>query len=152
MKEAGFSSIPPIDRTLIRCYHTGPEWTWERWPWRGTPHSPKLQPCWNLTMGLFSVISGHSLGGGLSLLQRSSRSILQPQPTGQSLFRIRSFIYIACIFWTSCMWITYNQRPSGHIWWCNGWQALLAKRHEWVQVSLGAPFVWPCTTSKQRSS
>ena len=47
----------------IRCYHSGPEWTWERWQWRGTPHSPKLQHCWNLTIRLFSVISGHSLGG-----------------------------------------------------------------------------------------
>ena len=54
----------PIDRTLIRCYHSGPEWTWERWQWRDTPHSPKLQHCWNLTIILFSVISGHLLGGG----------------------------------------------------------------------------------------
>ena len=27
---------------------------------------------------------GHSLGGGLSLLQRGSQCILQPQPTGQT--------------------------------------------------------------------
>ena len=24
------------------CYHSGPEWTWEQWQWRGTPNSPKL--------------------------------------------------------------------------------------------------------------
>ena len=57
VKEARFSSILPIDRTLIRCYYSGPEWTWERWQWRGIPHSPKLQHCWNLTIRLFSVIS-----------------------------------------------------------------------------------------------
>ena len=52
-----FSSIQPIDRTLIRCYHSRPEWTWEQWQWRGTPHSQKLQHYWNLTIRLFSVIS-----------------------------------------------------------------------------------------------
>ena len=51
-----FSSIWPRDRT-IRCYHSQPEWSWERWQWRGTPHSPKLQHYWNLTIRLFSVLS-----------------------------------------------------------------------------------------------
>ena len=85
------SSIWPIDRTLIRCYHAGPEWTWERRQWRGTPHSPKLQHCWNLTIRLFSVISRILIGrGGLTPLQRSSRCILQPQPTGQKIWIERS--------------------------------------------------------------
>ena len=35
----------------------GSEWTWERWQWRGIPHSPKLQHYENLTIRLFSVIS-----------------------------------------------------------------------------------------------
>ena len=52
-----FSSIWPVDRTPIRCYHSGPEWTWEWWQWRDTPHSPKLQHYCNLTIRLFSVIS-----------------------------------------------------------------------------------------------
>ena len=30
-------------------------------------------------------------------------------------------------------------------------QARLANLHEWVRVSLGAPFIWPCATSKQRA-
>ena len=30
--------------------------TWEQWQWRGTPHSPKPQHHWNLTIRLFSVI------------------------------------------------------------------------------------------------
>ena len=46
----------------IRCYHSGPEWTWERWQWRDTTHSPKLQHNWNLAIRLICVISGHSLG------------------------------------------------------------------------------------------
>ena len=29
----------------IRCYHSGSEWTWEWWQWKGTPHSPKLIIC-----------------------------------------------------------------------------------------------------------
>ena len=73
--------------TLIRCYHSGPEWTWEQWQWRGTPHSPMLQHCWNLTIRLFSVISRTLVRGGLTPLQRCSQCILQPQLTGQSLVR-----------------------------------------------------------------
>ena len=34
----------------IRCYHSGLEWTWEQWQWRGTPHSPKLQHYCSLTI------------------------------------------------------------------------------------------------------
>ena len=60
-------------------YHSGPEWTWEQWHWRCTPHSPKPQHYWNLSMRLFSVIS--SGGGGLTPLQWCSRCILQPQLT-----------------------------------------------------------------------
>ena len=59
-----FSFIQPIDRTLIRCYHSGPQWTWEQWQWRGTLHSPKLQHHWNLTIRLFIVISRTLVGGG----------------------------------------------------------------------------------------
>ena len=32
--------------------------------WKGTPHSPKLQHCWNLTIRLFSVISRTLVRGG----------------------------------------------------------------------------------------
>ena len=35
--------------------------------------------------------------------------------------------------------------------WCNGKQARLANLHEWVQFSLGAPFIRPCATSKQKA-
>ena len=66
----------------ISCYHSGPEWSWEWWHWRGTLHSPKLQH--HLTIRLFSVIFRTLIGGGcLTPLQRSSHCILQPQPIGQ---------------------------------------------------------------------
>ena len=48
-----YSSIWPI---VIRCYHSKPEWTWERWQWRDTPHSPKCLYYWNLTIKLLCVI------------------------------------------------------------------------------------------------
>ena len=63
----------------IRCYHSRPQWTWEKWQWKGTLHSPKLQHNWNLTIRLFSVISVTLVDGGLSTLQRSSRRILMTQ-------------------------------------------------------------------------
>ena len=50
---------------------------------KGCSAFPKLQHHWNLTIWLFSVISRTLVGGGLTPLQRSSRCILQPQPTGQ---------------------------------------------------------------------
>ena len=36
----------------------------ERWQWRGTPHSPKVQYHWKFTISLFSVISRTLVGGG----------------------------------------------------------------------------------------
>ena len=70
----------------IRCYHSGPQWTRERWQWRGAPRFPKLQHLWNLTIRLFSVIYQDTrLVGWLTPQQRSSRCILQPQPAGQQI-------------------------------------------------------------------
>ena len=37
----------------------------------------------------------------------------------------------------------------GRLRWCSGLQARLANLHEWVRVSLGAPFKQPCDSSKQ---
>ena len=49
----------------IRCYHSGPEWTWEQWQWRDTLHFSKLQHYWNLTIRLLSVISMTLVVGGV---------------------------------------------------------------------------------------
>ncbi len=49
----------------------------------------KQQHYWNLTKRLPVIISGTLLRGSLTSLQRSSRCILQPQPTGQVCERVR---------------------------------------------------------------
>ena len=59
-------------KSPIRCYHSRPEWTWEQWQWRGALHSPKPQHHWNLTIRLFSVISGHSLGRSYPYAEKQS--------------------------------------------------------------------------------
>ena len=58
----------------------------ERWQWRAAPHLPKLQHYWNLALRLFRVIyPRHSLGEGLTPLQRCTQCILQPQPIRQCI-------------------------------------------------------------------
>ena len=65
-------------------YHSGPEWTWERWQWRGTPHSPKFLHYWSLVTILFSVISRTLIGANLTPLERCHWGIQQSQSTGRS--------------------------------------------------------------------
>ena len=85
----------------MRSYHSEPEWTWERWQWRGTPHSLKLQNYWNFTIRLFSVISRklNCGGGGLTPLQRSNWCILQPQLIRQFLVRATFSCYVFKYIW-----------------------------------------------------
>ena len=91
-----------------------------RWQWRGTPHSPKLQHCWNLTIRLFSVISRTLvMGGGLTPLQRCCQCILQPQLTGQST-------YIWCIH--TVVWT----RP-------------LLGKNPVLFYQIGLTYIWPIT-------
>ena len=59
----------------IRNYHSSSEWTWERWQWKGTPHSTKLQHYYQIVE---CYIQDTCRGGGLTPLQRCSRCILQP--------------------------------------------------------------------------
>ena len=83
-----------------------PEWTWEQQQWRGVPYSPKPQHYWDLTIRLFSVISGHSLGWEvLPPLQRCSQCILQPQPTGQWIFVSKFF---ESVFGRWCCWLCFS--------------------------------------------
>ena len=61
--------------------------------------SPKVPYYWDLSIRLFNVISGTHVGGkGLTPLQKSSRCILQPQPTGQvyNWFEFGVFLYLDC--------------------------------------------------------
>ena len=67
-------NMPLVLLGPYQWYHSGLEWTWEWWQWRGTLHSPKLQHCLNLTIRLFSVIS-RPLVGGVFPLSREEVSV-----------------------------------------------------------------------------
>ena len=66
-----FNSIWPV-----KCYHSGPLWTWKRWQRRGTPHSTTSSI--TRIIRLFSVISRTlcgmcvCVGGGLFPLCRDA--------------------------------------------------------------------------------
>ena len=69
----------------IKCYHSQPEWTWERWQWKGSPHH-----YWSLTIRLFSVPFWTLVRGGHTSLQRCSWCILQLQLAGfSSIYKSR---------------------------------------------------------------
>ena len=68
-------SIPLVLCNPYQCYHARPEWTWEQWQWRCALHSPKPQHHWNITIRLFSVMTGHSLGGWGSYLSAEVQSV-----------------------------------------------------------------------------
>ena len=73
----------------ISCYHSGPEWTWERWQWRATLHSSKLQHHWNLTIRLFSVISRNTrMWGSYSSAKVQSVYFYSPSRVGNPIVRI----------------------------------------------------------------
>ena len=78
---------------LIKCYYFRPEWTWERWHWRCTPHSPKLQYYWSLSDRLFNVISRILVGESYPTAKYQS-CILQPQPTGPFFYQY----FIMCVW------------------------------------------------------
>ena len=48
-------------------YHSGQEWTWEQWQWKGGLHSLKPQHHWSLTIRLFSIMFRTLMGGVLPL-------------------------------------------------------------------------------------
>ena len=68
-----FSSIRHIDRTHVLPCQDRVNLKW--WQWRGTPHSPKLQHYWNLTIRLSSVISRTLIGVGVLHLCRKAVSV-----------------------------------------------------------------------------
>ena len=77
------SSIWSIDRALSGATTPG-NWTWERWQWRGTPHSPKLQHYWRLITRLFCVIVTLVGGGGVLRIYRDTVSEFY-SPTSQGV-------------------------------------------------------------------
>ena len=104
----------------------------------------------NLTIGLFSVISWTLIGGGLTPLQRFSWCILQPQPTGQSLFHIpyiHSVFHIPYIHSSLSFEDLIFNRPvtwscricSLHLWWFILWD------HTYYLIVLLNMIVYPAT-------
>ena len=94
----------------VRCYHSGPEWTWEQWQWRGTPHSPKLQHCWNLTIRLFSVISRTLVRGWVLPLCRGAVSVFYSPTWLGKLIRILLRTSFEII-----LWVRRNQPLDLHV-------------------------------------
>ena len=94
---------------------------------RCTSHSPKLQHFWSLTVRWFSVESRTLVGGSLTPLLRSSRCILQPQPTGLSRVMCRmqtwqSEHYLrssnnSLSFSQFLSWSPYNSLGRQHLCW-----------------------------------
>ena len=81
------SSIWTIDRTLSG--DTTPEWTWEWWQWRNTPHSPKL------TIRLFRVIFRTIVRGVLPLCRDAVRVFCSLSWLGQCMYE-QSNIQFMC--------------------------------------------------------
>ena len=74
----------------IRCYYFGPEWTWEWWQWLGTPHSPKLQHYWNLTITLFSIMCRTIVGEWGSCPSVEKQSVYSTAPADWASWRLWS--------------------------------------------------------------
>ena len=79
------SSIRPKDRTL--SFATSPATVYLEA--RGTLHSPMLQYYWSLTIKLFSVITGESLGWE-SYLSAVKQSVYSTAPADQAKNALRS--------------------------------------------------------------
>ena len=100
-----FSSVWPRDRILSGAYHSEPEWIWEWWQWKGALHSTNLQHYWNLTIRLFSVISG-TLVADRSYPSTEKQSVYSIDPANtifdkkyllKRTFIIVSFQEVSCI-------------------------------------------------------
>ena len=90
------------------CYHSGPQWTWERWQWRGTLHSPTLQHYWNLTISLFSVISRTLFVGYAEMQSVYSISI----PLGHTTHTyIHTYIQVLRVFTRTFNFSRYGRSP-----------------------------------------
>ena len=77
----------------MRFYHCGAERTWKQWQWRDVQHSPKLQHHWSLIIKSFSVISGHSLGGG-SCPSAEVQSVYSKAPADWATICLWTTLYI----------------------------------------------------------
>ena len=90
MKEARISSIYPIDRTLIRCYHSESEWTWERWH-KGVLRIPQSSSITGSSPSDCLVsYPGHSLGWG-SYTSAEKQSVYSTAPADWAITILSDF-------------------------------------------------------------
>ena len=123
-------------------YHAGPEWTWEQWQWRGAPYSSSHQHYLDLTIRLFSVLSGHSLGGSYpSAKVQSVYSTAPPQPTGQNKSRLSGKL---CRFFFHCR-PNYSHHPQQYQDILNFWSHFTSNKsvtlrlysvYSWIKINL----------------
>ena len=86
----------------IRCYYSGPKWSWELWQWRGVPHSQKLLYYWNLTIRFFVSYTWHSA---------EVKSVYSTVPTHWAILNYCKKLpykggvkYIFIVFVILCLW------------------------------------------------
>ena len=80
------------------------EWTWEQWQWRSTPHSPKLQNYWNLTIRLLNVISRTLVvGGSYSSVEKQLVYSTAPADWATCLSNISSFMHLWVLQKCECL-------------------------------------------------
>ena len=83
----GISTFGPI-----RCFHAGPEWTWEQWQWRGLRI---LQISCITGTGLYSVISRVLVGRGVLPLCRGAVGLFfSPSWLGNLFFEILAIHFL----------------------------------------------------------
>ena len=84
-----------------------PLWTWERWQWRGTPHSPKLQHYWSLIIRLFSAISRTLVRGVLPLCRDAVGVFCSPSWLAKECLARRDQVP----FFGSLVWLDLGLNP-----------------------------------------
>ena len=81
---------------------------------------------------------------GINLLNFNNRFLIKELHE-----KIKSELWV--LFFFECFSVILRLLQSKkHHWLCNCSQAWLPNLLEWVQISLGAPYIQPCTTSKQK--
>ena len=103
-----------------------PERTWERWQWRDTLHSLKLQHYWNLIIRLFSVICMTLVGRG-SYPSAESQSVYSIASTNRvslaRLFLPKAFYMTSTPLWPNpvTMQVFFFLNTMGMIYSTNIW-------------------------------
>ena len=82
------TSLQRCSQCILRPQPTRPVGTWERWQWRSTPHSPKLQHNWIRTIRWLSDISRILVGEGDSYTPEEIESVYSIAPADCTVLRV----------------------------------------------------------------